>query len=200
MDGWQRQGMPASSRSDGIMSEKQKDRRIARSRTALLAAFIEMMLRDGYDTLTVEAVAERANVGRSTFYVHFRSKEDILRQCLANTSRELARALDASITSEQFAPLLQHYYEQRRINHVFLVAPVRAIWVRSLADEIEPMLAARASEQALLPLRLIALHLAEIEIGLVAQWLLARAPIKPERIAEALLATTRAAAAALLAE
>ena len=77
---------------------------------------------------------------------------------------------------------------------------MRALWVRSLADEIEPKLAARSCKQALLPLRLIALHLAEIEIGLVAQWLLARAPVKPERIAEALLATTRVAAAALLAE
>jgi len=72
--------------------------------------------------------------------------------------------------------------------------------VKTTVNTLEPKLAARASKQALLPLWLIALHLAEIEIGLVAQWLLARAPVKPERIAEALLATTRAAAAALLPE
>lgn len=182
------------------MSKIRIDRRIARSRTAIAAAFIELMLQNGYDALTVEAVTERANVGRSTFYMHFRSKEDVLRQCLTNTNRDLARALDASTSGDQMVPLLQHYYEQRRTNHVFLVAPVRALWVRSLADEIEVKITARVSPRALLPLRLIALHLAEIEIGLVAQWLLARTPVKANRVAEALLATTRAAAAALLPE
>lgn len=182
------------------MSKIRIDRRIARSRNAIFSAFIELMLRDGYDAVSVEAVTERANIGRSTFYMHFRGKEDVLRQCLKNTNRDLVRTFDENTSGEELVPLLQHFYEQRRTNHVFLVAPVRALWVRSLADEIEQKIAARVSPRALLPLRLIALHLAEIQIGLVVQWLLARTPAKANRIAEALLATTRAAAAALLPE
>ena len=180
------------------MREIRTDRRVARSREALCTAFVKLMLQDGYDTVTVEAVAARANVGRSTFYLHFRGKEDILRQSMMTINRVLACVLDDTIAGAQMVPLLQHFYEQRRINHVFLTAPVRALWVRYLADEIEAKIAARRGAQLALPIRLVALYLAEVQVGLITQWLLARAPVKPARIAEALLATTRATAAALL--
>ena len=42
------------------------DRRPERTRQALVAALIELILERGYETLTVEEVAERANIGRST--------------------------------------------------------------------------------------------------------------------------------------
>ena len=64
------------------MTARKPDRRTERSRSALMSAFIAIVLSDGYDAVTVERVAERANVGRSTFYMHYKGKEDILRQSL----------------------------------------------------------------------------------------------------------------------
>src|SRR6478672_13286337 len=60
------------------MSDKLPDRRPARTVSALRTALIELMLEKHYDTITVQDIIDRANVGRSTFYSHFRDKEDLL--------------------------------------------------------------------------------------------------------------------------
>ena len=38
-------------------------------------AFIALILEKGYEAVTVQEIIDRANVGRSTFYAHFESKE-----------------------------------------------------------------------------------------------------------------------------
>jgi AcrR family transcriptional regulator len=54
------------------------DRRIRRTRAALRQALIGLVLERGYDAVTIRDVVDRANVGRSTFYAHYPSKEDLL--------------------------------------------------------------------------------------------------------------------------
>src|SRR5207245_11671341 len=46
--------------------------------SALGTSLIELMLEKHYDSITVQDIIDRANVGRSTFYSHFRDKEDLL--------------------------------------------------------------------------------------------------------------------------
>jgi AcrR family transcriptional regulator len=55
------------------------DRRINRTQQALRNALIELILEKHYDTISVQDIIDRANVGRSTFYNHFRDKEDLFR-------------------------------------------------------------------------------------------------------------------------
>ena len=73
------------------MAKRTTDRRIDRTRGALLQAFIGLLIADGFESITVAALAQHANVGRSTFYTHFRSREDILRVSLTMPSLPLAR-------------------------------------------------------------------------------------------------------------
>ncbi|MGH9820789.1 MAG: TetR/AcrR family transcriptional regulator [Pyrinomonadaceae bacterium] len=54
------------------------DRRVDRTVTALRTALIALIQEKHYDSITVQDIIDRANVGRSTFYVHFRDKEDVL--------------------------------------------------------------------------------------------------------------------------
>ena len=54
------------------------DRRIQRTRQLLLDSLIKLILERGYETITVQDIIDRANVGRSTFYAHFQDKEDLL--------------------------------------------------------------------------------------------------------------------------
>lgn len=58
--------------------EQKVDRRVRRTRELLRSALISMILEKGYDRVTVQDIIDRADVGRSTFYAHFRDKEDLL--------------------------------------------------------------------------------------------------------------------------
>ncbi|MEZ7237505.1 TetR/AcrR family transcriptional regulator [Rhodococcus sp. GXMU-t2271] len=55
-----------------------QDRRVRRTRTELHRALIELLTEKGYDRVSVQDILDRADVGRSTFYHHFRDKDDLL--------------------------------------------------------------------------------------------------------------------------
>lgn len=71
------------------MVDKKIDRRINRTRRALREAMLSLILEKGYDAVTVDEIAERADVSRSTFYLHYRDKEDILLENLEATVDDL---------------------------------------------------------------------------------------------------------------
>jgi len=54
------------------------DRRIQKTRDALRRAMSELITEKSYDDITVHELTERANVSRSSFYIHFRDKDDLL--------------------------------------------------------------------------------------------------------------------------
>ncbi|KXT78245.1 TetR/AcrR family transcriptional regulator [Streptococcus sp. DD13] len=54
------------------------DRRITRTKRAIYQAFVDLLNEKGYGTMTVQDIIDRADVGRSTFYMHYESKETLL--------------------------------------------------------------------------------------------------------------------------
>jgi AcrR family transcriptional regulator len=68
------------------------DRRVRRTRDLLHRALIELMIERGYERVTVTDVIDRADVGRSTFYAHYRDKDDLLVvSCTEFLRREIDR-------------------------------------------------------------------------------------------------------------
>lgn len=57
---------------------KKIDRRVRRSRGALGKALIELIQKKPFDAITVQEVLDRADVCRSTFYLHYHDKNDLL--------------------------------------------------------------------------------------------------------------------------
>lgn len=68
------------------------DRRVARTRRALHEALIRLIKREGYDAITVQEIIDEADIGRATFYAHYRSKEDLLRGGFEQLRAELKAA------------------------------------------------------------------------------------------------------------
>ena|SRR5277367_604418 len=58
-------------------SKKKVDRRVRQTRDALGDALIRLMQEQPFDSITIQHVLDRAGVGRSTFYSHFRGKNDL---------------------------------------------------------------------------------------------------------------------------
>lgn len=58
------------------------DRRVQKTRKLLQDALIELVAEIGYETVTIQEILDRANVGRSTFYAHFQDKDQLLHSIL----------------------------------------------------------------------------------------------------------------------
>lgn len=54
------------------------DRRVQRTRELLRRALLELIDEKGYDAVTIQDITERANVGRTTFYLHYQGKDDLM--------------------------------------------------------------------------------------------------------------------------
>jgi len=57
------------------------DRRIQRTRELLERALIDLLGERGYDAITIQDIVDRANVGRTTFYAHYSSKDELFMSC-----------------------------------------------------------------------------------------------------------------------
>ena len=54
------------------------ERRRNATRQQLIRATLELVLEKGYPAVTVQDVTDRADLGRGTFYIHFRDKDEVL--------------------------------------------------------------------------------------------------------------------------
>jgi AcrR family transcriptional regulator len=61
-----------------VMRRRNIDQRVRRTHERLGRALLELILEKPIDQVTVQEVLDRASVGRSTFYLHFRDTDDLL--------------------------------------------------------------------------------------------------------------------------
>lgn len=94
------------------------DRRIQRTRNALRAALMTLMVERGWDAIDVQALCDRADIGRSTFYQHFANKEELLKQNFAGLRDTLlahAAHADADTPLGFVPPLLAHVHDSQAV-------------------------------------------------------------------------------------
>ena len=105
------------------MSEIGKDRRIKRTRRALQKSLISLILEKGYDTVTIEEITEHADLGRTTFYLHFRDKEELLMHAIDTICDDFIQQHEALLalvdTTETVRHSLQSNIDERILFHIF---------------------------------------------------------------------------------
>jgi AcrR family transcriptional regulator len=75
---------------------RKPDARIRRTHQRLGSALVELIVEKPIDEVTVQDVLDRASVGRSTFYLHFRDKNDLLLSQLEMFLEVMSTALSRS--------------------------------------------------------------------------------------------------------
>ena len=68
------------------------DRRIRRTKNLLKEHFILLVKEKGYKNVTVTDIVEKADYNRSTFYIHFKDKEDMAEELVKEILEELETA------------------------------------------------------------------------------------------------------------
>jgi AcrR family transcriptional regulator len=102
-------------------SDRLPDRRVQRTHDALRDALLVLMVERGWDAIDVQALCDRANIGRSTFYLHFANKEDLLKASFATLREALQQPGDCSAGPFDFLDgLLAHVHEERQVFRALL--------------------------------------------------------------------------------
>jgi Transcriptional regulator len=58
------------------------DRRIEKSKKAIIDSLTQLMAEKDFDKITINEIADRANVNRGTIYLHYTDKFDLLNHCI----------------------------------------------------------------------------------------------------------------------
>ncbi len=171
------------------MTADENSRQVRKTRAALLEAFGKLVRTRRYADIRVADIIEQADVGRSTFYEHFRNKDDLLRQSLSGVLEVVADTVKDPCDLKRLQFMLEHFRENSRLTRGLANGPSAPQVVAVLAGLIQERLAARCQDSRrdrALPLELAAAQTAEAQLGLLRAWLNRGASCPPAIIANAM--------------
>ena len=91
-----------------------EDRRVRRTKAALQQAMVELVVEQGYESISIDALAGRADVTRATFYAHYPSKAALLTAVVDHFADEVIAALDSADGPDGPTVRLEVLLEQAR--------------------------------------------------------------------------------------
>ncbi len=176
------------------MAEPGQDRRSQRTQQALIDALLTLLAVKSYDAITIKDIVDQANVGRSTFYAHYPTKDDLLASGFAHALELLIQHIELgeadqglSVDTTMLFRHAQGHYELYRAlswgtGYDLLTRDGHA----ALTAMLQERLTALISEKALssVPLPLLCYSIAGTVLLLLKWWLDNRMPYSPERMNE----------------
>lgn len=169
------------------MNDK-NDRRSQRTRQLIGDAFVDLLLEKGYEAMSIRDVIERANVGRSTFYSHFKDKEELFASQLDRLLETLSRHLPLHVEQNPYFPslgLFQHIQEQQKLFRALAWTSGMDVSTRhlqkSMTEKIEEKLRSDGKTY-LVPIPVMANFLAGSFLTLVKWWLDNKMVYSPEEM------------------
>jgi AcrR family transcriptional regulator len=168
------------------------DRRVRRTRALLHRSLIQLILEKGYSKITVQDILDRADVGRSTFYAHFRSKDDLLVNGWEDARASFAEKIrSSSERAELLEPMLvffQHIDGQRQLYRAMVGKQGSELVDRAIRKLLSEMVeehlrsrvagSGRAEERLELAVQFVVGGL----IGLITWWLDTEAPFTADEM------------------
>ncbi|CAM3765992.1 TetR/AcrR family transcriptional regulator [Marinicrinis lubricantis] len=94
------------------------DRRILKTQEALKKAVVELMTEKNFDDITIQDIADRANVNRGTIYLHYQDKYDLLDKLIEAHMNELGE-MDQWACEMDWVDALVPYFEYFQANYLF---------------------------------------------------------------------------------
>lgn len=126
------------------------DRRVQRTRQALYDAVVRLMLVRPYDDIGVHDISAEAGVGRSTFYAHFGSKEELVARSLERLRPVLQDGRAAQLERPRIEScqgtlaLLRHMHGHRALLTALEGTAGHAIVLAAIREELARFLGAFA--------------------------------------------------------
>ncbi|TDD39618.1 TetR/AcrR family transcriptional regulator [Saccharopolyspora elongata] len=161
------------------------DRRVRRTRRAIREALVELCAEQGFGSLTVEDILDRADVARATFYAHYKAKEDVLVDIVRSLTEDRAAWMAEyeaqcpdGFTGYPLRSIFTHAEKNAAVYRVILQGagdgrPLREFYERT-SEEAQALFQARAEQSGhapRIPVELVARAWAGELIGTLVWWL-----------------------------
>lgn len=174
------------------------DRRQKKTRAAIFSAFRVLLAEKPYQKITVQEIIDTANVGRTTFYAHFETKDDLLRAlCEELFGHIIGSAMDCTHThglyshgsapESVFCHLLQHLREND--NHILALLSSQSSelflgdFKRSLNELVRTQVVEpRVPADAPVPRDFLVNHISGSFVEMVLWWIHGRMKQSPEEL------------------
>ena len=173
------------------------DRRTQRTRERLQKALMELIAERGYDAFTIQDIVNRADLGRTTFYLHYNSKDELFMSCHEAIISEFHLGLLHPLTRDEFlSPQIpaqmtsayRHLEEGRALLYPIFQGKDSQLILRQIRDRsaraIEANLRAIFDEtDSAIPFEMLANYLVGAQIALMQWWLEKRRSYTAESLA-----------------
>jgi AcrR family transcriptional regulator len=182
----------ARNRTSGRNRPETPDRRVRRTKASLHNALIGLARETPYPSIAVKEILNRANVGKSTFCMHFRDKDDLLESGIQEVLNSIQDQPGTGNALERLVafslPLLQHIDEHRcatgtkmkREGRVIMHEHMQHVLTAAIADELTQI--APRKPKAQIPTELIARHVASTFVLVLNWWVDSDSPLAPTDI------------------
>ncbi len=114
----------------------QTDRRIAKTKKAIYTSFLELLNSKGYQAITVQDIIDLADVGRSTFYSHYESKELLLDELCHYLFHHLFER-EAHVSAEDYLAHIFLHFRKNQDHVSSLLLSKNDYFLRQLHKELE---------------------------------------------------------------
>ena len=94
--------------------EQKLDPRVRRTRQMLRSSLLELIPKRGFSTLTIRDIANRADINRATFYLHYHNKTDLLIDAFESLMADTMPVPPASYIADPYfaSDAVMHVFEQ----------------------------------------------------------------------------------------
>ncbi len=176
------------------------DRRQKKTRDAIFSAFTILLSKKNYNQISVQEIIDTANIGRTTFYSHFETKDYLLKDLceelfghIINTAMGLPHGhYHYSCGSEPdsvFLHLLRHLQENDRNILELLSSQNNEIFLRYFKSNLKKLILTQYADTGLLknsklPEDYLVNHISSSFVETVDYWLSHKMQEPPEQITE----------------
>lgn len=162
------------------MDQEKKDRRTKKTRQLLRGALLALLKEKRYNEISVQDIIERADVARSTFYVHYVDKDDLLTGGYGifaeNLDHQVSAHPEAGSDSAFSARLwFEHVQAQSDILKIIAKDPAMDLAMKTLRTIIhrsvqQGMKTHHQVEHAAVPMSMIVDYLTDSLMTLIKWW------------------------------
>lgn len=170
------------------------DRRQRKTRAAIFSAFTTLLEKKSYSSMTIQDIIDEADIGRTTFYAHFETKDELLKAICSDIfdhvfsdeilSEDKHDFSEHDSFHDRLTHILYHLQEKQQSINGILSGECGEVFMRYFKEYLCRIFDGQLSEQSEIPREYRLHHAVSSFAETVRWWLRGHNKYTPEQVSE----------------